>query len=74
MHSEVSALLTTGQGRLLSVKGIQASINLGEVLDMVKQQLVASGFGLAAKIPQTSVTVPLFKSEDLPRSGPTNCG
>src|SRR5262245_36405554 len=66
-HSEIDAVLTTGRGKLLTSQGTEVSLDLGSLLDLVKQRLVANGFSLADKIPNISVTVPLFASDDLPR-------
>jgi hypothetical protein len=66
-HREIDAVLTTGKGQLLTSQGTEVSLDLGSLLDLVKQRLVANGFSLAARIPDISVTVPLFASEELPR-------
>jgi hypothetical protein len=66
-HEELSAVLTTGKGQFLSAQGTQVSLNAGALLTMVKQRLVDAGFGLAAKVPDTSITIPLFESDQLPR-------
>ncbi len=66
-HDELDAVLTTGQGQLLTAEGTEISLNVGELLTIVKQRLVDAGFGLAARVPDTSITVPLFHVEQLPR-------
>ena len=67
VHGEIDSVLTTGQGQLLTVKGTEVSIELGAVLELVKQRLVEQGFGLAAKIPAVSISLPLFKADQLPK-------
>jgi hypothetical protein len=66
-HDELEAVLTTGKGELLTAQGTQVSLNVGALLTVVKQRLVDAGFGLAAKVPDTSITIPLFESQQLPR-------
>jgi hypothetical protein len=66
-HEELSAVLTTGKGQFLTAEGTQVSLNAGALLTLVKQRLVDAGFGLAAKVPDTSITIPLFESDQLPR-------
>lgn len=66
-HREIDAVLTTGRGQLLTSQGTEVSLDLGSLLDMVKQRLVENGFSLAARIPDVAVSVPLFASEELPR-------
>ena len=66
-HQELDALLTTGQGQLLTAQGTQVSLNLGSLIELVKQRLIEGGFSLASKIPQISLTLPLFESAELPK-------
>jgi hypothetical protein len=66
-HQEIDDVLTTGQGKFLTANGTQVSLNVGSVLTLAKQQLVAKGFTLAAKVPDTSITVPLFEAQQLPK-------
>jgi hypothetical protein len=66
-HQEIDDVLTTGQGQFLTANGTQVSLNVGSLLTIVKQRLVEAGFGLAAKVPDTSITVPLFEAKELPR-------
>ena len=66
-HDELNAVLTTGQGQFLTTQGAEISLNVGALLTVVKQRLVDAGFGLASRVPNTSITVPLFHVEDLPR-------
>jgi hypothetical protein len=66
-HQEIDDVLTTGQGQFLTANGTQVSLNVGSLLTIVKQRLVDAGFGLAAKVPDTSIMVPLFEAKELPR-------
>ena len=66
-HDELDAVLTTGRGEFLTAEGTEISLNVGALLTIVKQRLVDAGFGLAARVPDTSITVPLFHVEQLPR-------
>jgi hypothetical protein len=66
-HDELDAVLTTGRGEFLTTEGTEISLNVGALLTIVKQRLVDAGFGLAARVPDTSITVPLFHVEQLPR-------
>ena len=66
-HQEIDDVLTTGQGQFLTANGTQVSLNVGSLLTIVKQRLVDAGFGLAAKVPDTSIEVPLFEAKELPR-------
>ena len=50
-HAAVVKLLT-GKGGVVNDANDQVTIDLGPVVDKVRQQLVADGFGLAAKIPE----------------------
>jgi hypothetical protein len=66
-HDELDAVLTTGRGQFLTAEGAEIVLNVGALLTLVKQRLVDAGFGLAARVPDTSITVPLFHVENLPR-------
>jgi hypothetical protein len=66
-HDELDAILTSGKGEFLTAEGTQISLNVGALLTIVKQRLVDAGFGLAARVPDTNITVPLFHVEQLPR-------
>ena len=66
-HQGLDAVLTGHDGKLVTVKGTQVSLNLGALVADVKQRLVDRGFGLAANIPAISVSYPLFESDQIPR-------
>lgn len=68
VHDELDAILTTGHGKYLTTDGTEVSLDLGPIVAAVKQRLVDAGLGLAAKIPDTTATYPLFSSPQLPKA------
>lgn len=67
-HTQMVAVLTGETGQAVQVSGGTVQLNLGVVIDRVKQQLLDSGFTLASRIPQVSADVTLFQSADLARA------
>ena len=64
-HQAVVKLLSgQGGGTLTSANG-QITLNLGPLITVVKQDLVARGFSLAGSIPNVNPTVALFQAKDL---------
>jgi hypothetical protein len=64
-HQAVVKLLSgQGNGTLTSANG-QITLNLGPLIAIVKQDLVARGFSLASNIPIVNATVPLFQAKNL---------
>jgi hypothetical protein len=64
-HQAVVKLLSgQGNGTLTSSNG-QITLNLGPLIAVVKQELVARGFSLASNIPIVNATVPLFQAKEL---------
>jgi len=64
-HQSVVKLLSgQGGGTLTSANG-QITLNLGPLIAVVKQDLVARGFSLAGNIPNVNPTVPLFQAKEL---------
>ena len=57
----VKAMTGTGGGAV-TIQDDTVTLDLGPLIHTVKQQLVASGFGLAAKIPETNASFVLFQS------------
>jgi hypothetical protein len=57
----VKAMTGTGGGAV-TIQDDTVTLDLGPLIHTVKQQLTASGFGLAAKIPETNTTFVLFQS------------
>jgi len=64
-HSQVVAVLTGKGGTALQSKGGEVTLNLGPVVDTVKQQLSGQGFGLINHIPPVNAQIVLFKSAGL---------
>ncbi|MFF9218363.1 hypothetical protein [Streptomyces viridosporus] len=67
-HAAVLAMLTgEGQGAL-GATGDTVQLNLGPVVDQVRERLVDAGFERAAAIPDTDRTITLFRTEKLDRA------
>ena len=66
-HDDLRAVLTGGSSGAVSSSGTDITIDLGVVLDTVKQRLVDSGFALAGRIPHVSVPFTVYSSPDLPK-------
>jgi hypothetical protein len=67
-HTQMVAVLTGETGEAVQVSGGTVQLNLGVVIDRVKERLVDAGFTLASRIPQVSAEVTLFQSADLARA------
>ena len=66
-HEQLDAILT-GQGSdLVSTDNTAIVIDLGQVLELVKQRLVESGFAAAQRIPQTSIPYTVADVKALPK-------
>lgn len=66
-HTQLNAVLSGQGSAVLKVTGNTVSIDLGPIIEKVKQRLVASGLGIAASIPAIHPTFELFQSPDLVR-------
>ncbi len=66
-HQGLVTTLTGGQSQLLTSKGDTVTIDLGELLSLVKQQLVAEGLTIFGKIPDVSIQYTLVQSDQLPK-------
>ena len=64
-QSLVSTCCLVRTAVLVSTKNGQIVLNLGPLIAVAKQQLVARGFSLANNIPTVNATVPLFEAKDL---------
>jgi hypothetical protein len=64
-HQGLVSVLSGGNGGALSVQNGQIVLNLGPLIVVAKQDLVAHGFSLASSIPPVSPTVALFQANDL---------
>jgi len=67
-HDELVKALTGEGGGAVTVENDTVSVNLAAFIQTVKQQLVAQGFSLAARIPPVDVSFVLFQSEDITRA------
>lgn len=67
-HEQVNVLLSGKQGGALSAQGNTITLNLGPVIDQVKNKLVAQGFSLAAKIPSINKSFVLVQSNSITRA------
>ena len=66
-HAELVSALTGEGGGAVTVENDTVSLNLAAFIQVVKQQLVASGFTLAERIPPVNASFVLFKSADIVR-------
>lgn len=66
-HQGLVTALTGGQGQVVSSQGNTVTLDLGELLTLAKQQLVAEGYGVFGKIPDVSITYTLVESNQLPK-------
>jgi hypothetical protein len=66
-HEGLVTVLTGEQGKIVSSQGNTVTIDLGELLTLVKQQLVAEGLTIFGKIPDVSIQYTLFESDQLPK-------
>jgi hypothetical protein len=66
-HAELVKALTGEGGGAVTIENDTVSLNLAAFVQTVKAQLVASGFTLAARIPEVNSSFVLFKSTDVTR-------
>jgi hypothetical protein len=67
-HAALVKALTGEGGGAVTVKDNTVSINLAPFVQTVKQQLVAAGFSLAARIPPVNASFVLFQSADIAKA------
>ncbi|MDQ7904984.1 hypothetical protein RB614_10665 [Phytohabitans sp. ZYX-F-186] len=65
-HDDLRAVLTGGSSGAVASAGTDVTVDLGAVLETVRQHLVAAGFTLAGQIPRVSVPFTVYSSPDLP--------
>ncbi|MCX5214996.1 hypothetical protein OG689_38025 [Kitasatospora sp. NBC_00240] len=65
VHSSLDKALTGKGGGAVSLENNQVAIDIGPFVAKVKDQLVASGFGPAAKIPEVHTNFVVFASKDV---------
>jgi hypothetical protein len=64
-HAALDKALTGTGGGAVTIQDNTVTLDLGPLIHTVKQQLTASGFGLAAKIPETNASFALFQAEKI---------
>jgi hypothetical protein len=64
-HQAVVKVLSGQGGGAVSVVNGQIVLNLGPLIVVAKQDLIAHGFSLASQIPPVSPTIALFQAKDL---------
>jgi hypothetical protein len=67
-HAELVKALTGEGGGAVSIENDTVSINMAAFIEVVKEQLTAAGFSLAARIPEVNASFVLFQSEDVTRA------
>ena len=67
-HAELVAALTGEGGGAVTVQNDTVSLNLAAFIETVKARLVASGFTLAARVPEVAASFVLFQSADVTRA------
>src|SRR5271165_2089068 len=67
-HQSLVNVLSGQNGGTVSAKNGQVVLNLGPLIAVAKQQLLARGFSLANSIPTINATVPLFEAKDLAKA------
>lgn len=62
-HEQIVNLLEGTQGGVVSAQGDTITLNLGPIIELVKERLVAQGFDLASRIPTIERSFVLVQSE-----------
>ena len=65
-HTQLSAVLTGEGTDVVKTQGDQIIVEVGPIVDQVKQDLINSGLSVASKIPSVSVQVPVITVQNLP--------
>ncbi|WP_406205161.1 hypothetical protein OH807_30305 [Kitasatospora sp. NBC_01560] len=65
VHSSLDKALTGKGGGAVSLENNQVAIDIGPFVAKVKDQLVASGFGPAARIPEVHTSFVVYQSKDI---------
>ncbi|GAA2135641.1 hypothetical protein [Glycomyces algeriensis] len=66
-HTSLVALLNGDSGGALELKGQDLVLDLGPLVERVKNRMVEAGFGLAERIPAVSVNFTIAQSEAFPK-------
>lgn len=64
-HNQIVALLSGDDTGAISVQNDEVTLDLGDVVTQVKNQLVAQGFTIAEKIPAIDTQIVLFQSDQI---------
>src|SRR4030095_8644384 len=67
-HEELVKALTGEGGGAVTIQDNKVTVSLAAFIQTVKQQLIASGFTLAARIPEVNASFVLFQSDDITRA------
>jgi hypothetical protein len=70
-HAAVVNMLTGEREGALRAEGDKVQLDVGAVVDEVREQLVDAGFDKAAAIPDTDRTITLFQTEELGKAQDT---
>ncbi|MBB1245684.1 hypothetical protein GL263_19265 [Streptomyces durbertensis] len=70
-HDALLTVLTGRDGGVVRAEGDDVQLDLGEVVDRVRDRLVDAGFEQAAAIPDSERTITLFHAEELSRAQDT---
>jgi len=64
-HTQLVAVLSGNGSKTVSITNGKVSVQLAAVINAVKAQLVANGFGLAANIPDVNATFTIFSDPNI---------
>jgi len=64
-HGQMVAVLSGNGSNTISISNGKVSVRLAAVINAVKAQLVASGFGLASNIPDVNATFTIFSDPNI---------
>jgi len=67
-HKQLNAVLSGEGSNLLQTQNGTVTLDLGPVVDLVKQRLVSAGLEVANDIPEIHPTFDLFQSQDLAKA------
>jgi hypothetical protein len=67
-HQELVKALTGEGGGAITVENDTVTVNMSAFIQTVKEQLVAAGFTLAARIPEVNASFTIFQSADIARA------
>ncbi|MEU2241137.1 hypothetical protein ABZ572_17240 [Streptomyces sp. NPDC018338] len=65
IHSAVDKALTGSGGGAVKINNDSVAIDLGPVVDQVKQRLIADGMSAASKIPEVHTDITVLRTDDI---------